>query len=106
MVKKLEDDLKKQGQDLNAALEFQGMTRAELENQLRIKGMVEKMLVEKIKVTDKEINEFIEKNKETFSKDMKEEELKRNIKEQLQKQKLSEKVQTWLNEIQKKAKIN
>lgn len=105
-VKTIEKDLKKQNQSLDQALAFQGMTKKDFERQLQLKKLVEKMLAKEIEPTDKEINEYIEQNKDSLPKDMKEEEIKQTAKEQLAQQKLSSKVQEWLADLQKKATIN
>ena len=105
MANKLAADLKKQGQDLDKALSLQGMTRKDLGGQLKIKKMVEKIFDKDIKVTDKEISDFVDKNKASIPQGMKGEELKASAKEQLMQQKLSTKVQSWLADLQKKAKI-
>lgn len=105
-IKSIENDLKKQKQSLDQALAFQGMTRKDFEDQLRLRNLVEKMLAKDIEPTDKEISDYIEKNKDTLPKDLKEEEIKKTVKEQLKQQKLSSKVQEWLADLQKKATIN
>ena len=62
-----------------------------------------------IKVTDQEITKYMEENKESLPETVEATEaaaLKVSIKNQLQQQKLSEKVQEWLANLQKNAKIN
>lgn len=105
-VKSIEKDLKERGQNLDQALTFQGMSRKDFEYQLRLRKLVEKMLAKEVKPTDKEINDYIEQNKDSIPKDMSEEEIKQTAKEQLTQQKLSSKVQEWLADLQKNASIN
>ena len=105
LTKKLEDSLKKQGQNLDQALAVQGMNRRDLEDQLRIRKLVEKMLANDIKVTDKEVSDYVEKNKATIPADMKPEDVKKTAKDQLEQQKLSTKVQSFIQDLQSKAKI-
>ncbi|MDP2638024.1 MAG: SurA N-terminal domain-containing protein [Candidatus Levybacteria bacterium] len=105
-IKTIEEDLKKQGQNLDTALSAQGMTREDLIMQLKLRTLVEKLLADKVKVTDKEINDYIEKNKETFPTEMKEEEVKAEVKQQLEQQKMATESQTWIAELNKNAKIN
>lgn len=104
-VKQVEDSLKGQGQNLDAALAAQGMTKQELIMQLKLRTLVEKLLADKIKVTDKEIADYIEKNKDTFPADMKEPDIKKGVEEQLKQQKMAAASQTWLEELNKSAKI-
>lgn len=105
-IKSIEKDLKKQKQSLDQALSFQGMTRKDFEDQLRLRNLVEKMLAKEIEPTDKEVNDYIEQNKDTLPKDLTEEQIKKTVKEQLRQQKLSSKVQEWLADLQRKATIN
>lgn len=103
-IKEIETNLEKQGQKLNAALEAQGMSINTLRNQIRLQKLVEK-LVGNVAISDKEVNEYLEQNKESLPTDQKPEQLKPQIKEQLRQTKLNEKIQTWLSDIQTKAKI-
>lgn len=105
-AKQIEESLKQQGQDLNTALTMQGLTRQDFLMQLKLRNLVEKLLADKIKVTDKEVDEYIEKNKETLPTDLKEDEIKKGVSEQLKQQKLAAKSQEWLTTLQKNAKIN
>lgn len=105
-TQEIEDALKKQGQNLDTALATQGMTREDFREQIKLRKLVEKLLADKTKVTDKEVSDYIEKNKETLPADMKEEELKKNVKEQLEQEKLASESQKWIEELNKNAKIN
>lgn len=104
--KQIEDSLKSQGQNLDAALAMQGMTKQDFLMQLRLRNLVEKLLADKTKVSDKEIADYIEKNKDTFPANLKEPEIKKRVEEQLKQQKLAEASQSWLQELNKNAKIN
>lgn len=104
--KQVEDSLKNQGQSLDTALAVQGMTRQDFLMQLKLRNLVEKLLADKIKVTDKEVADYIEKNKDTFPADLKEDEIKKSVKEQLKQQKMASASQAWLEELSKNAKIN
>ena len=105
-AKQIEESLKQQGQNLDTALAVQGMTRQDFLMQLRLRGLVEKLLADQIKVTDKEVSDYIEKNKDTLPTNLKEDEIKKGVKEQLKQQKLASKSQEWLATLQKNAKIN
>lgn len=104
-MKKVEDNLKKQGQSLDSVLTFQGLTKEDFIAQIRIQKLVEKMIAKDIKVTDKEISDYINKNNATIPKDMKPEEVTASARQQLQQQKLGAKAQAWLADLQAKAKI-
>lgn len=105
-VKKIEDALKQQGRTLSDALAQQGLSQADLREQLKIQKMIEKLFSKDVVVTDAEVIKYIEDNKEALPADQDPNTLKSTIKEQLKQQKLTTKFQTWLTEVQKKAKIN
>jgi hypothetical protein len=105
-IKQIENSLKNQGQDLNTALTAQGMTRADLTMQLKLRALVEKLLADKIKVSDKEISDYITANKSTFPTNLSADQVKKSVTEQLKQQKLGTASQTWLTNLTKNAKIN
>lgn len=104
-VKKIEDNLKKQGQKLDDALLFQGLTREDFIEQIRFQKLVEKLLAKDIKATDEEIKKFIDQNKDSLPKDLKPEEVTASARQQLEQQKLGTKAQEWIADLQKKADI-
>ncbi len=104
-VSKIEESVKAQGQDLNTLLTMQGMSRDELNKQIRTQKIVEKILADKINPTDQEVKEYMDKNKDILPKDKKTEEIQAEVKTQLQQQKLSTEFQTWLTEVKKNASI-
>lgn len=104
-IKKLEGNLQKQGQKLDQVLVMQGMTKEDLNKLIRLDKMVGKMVGKDIKISDQQVNEYIEKNKEALPTDQNEKDLKNTVREQLKQQQLNEKVRTWLEDLQKNAKI-
>jgi foldase protein PrsA len=105
-TKKIEANLKKQGQDLNALLLAQGMSQAELKEQIKIQIIVKKLLAKEIAVSDKEVNDYIAKNKDAMPKDISEAALKVEVKAQLEQQKLSQASNKFVTSLREKAKIN
>jgi len=105
-VKRVEDGLKKQGQTLDTALSFQGLTKDDFIAQIKLQKLVEKMLAKDIKMTDKEVADYIEKNKDSIPTDLRAEEVTASARQQLQQQKLGAKAQPWIQGLQSKAKIN
>lgn len=105
-LKRIEDNIKKSGQTLDDVLALQGMDRNTLIEQIRIQKTVEKILGKQIQVSDKEVNDYITKNAETLGSEPTSEETKNTVKQQLTQQKLSERFQTWLDDLKKKARIN
>jgi len=101
----IDNQLKTQGQGLDAALAANGQTRADFDAQMKIQVLLEKMLGKDVSVSDEEINTYFTENKDTFDKGATLESEKENIKSTLLQQKLSEKFQPWLQDLQSKAKI-
>lgn len=103
-IKKAEESLAKQGRKMDDVLALQGLTRQDLRKLIRLDKLVTKM-VGKVVVTDKDVNDYIDKNKDTLPVGQTDEQLRKTVKDQLTQQALSTKVQAWLAELQKKAKI-
>jgi hypothetical protein len=104
-VKKLEETLTKQGQKIDQVLSVQGMTREDLNKLIRLDKLVSKMVGKDVTVTDKEVDAYIEQNKDLLPKDQKEEDVKKSVREQLKQQATNQKVKVWLEDLQKKSKV-
>lgn len=104
-IKNLKDQFTKQGQNFDELLKNQGMTESDLKNEVEIQKIIEAILGKDLKITDEEINNFLAQNKDYLPKDKSQEELKIDAKKQLEQQKISEKVQEWLDSLNKNAKI-
>lgn len=103
-VDKTRKSLQKSGQTLESALSLQGDSLASYKDRIRIQMTLDK-LVGTITVSDKEVTDYIDKNKASLPADATEADLKTQAKESLRQQKYSEKVQTLIQDLQKKAKI-
>jgi len=99
--KRLSDIEKQLGgkEAFDLALKSRGLSLSQVKDQLKTQLLVEKMLGKDIQVSDKEVEDFIKNN--PTAKDLG----KDKIKEQIRSQKISEKFQTWLEDLKKKAKI-
>ena len=104
-IDKIKEQIKDQGQDLETVLATQGLTEKDLVEQIRLRSVLEKLLADKIKVSDKEVQQYIEKNRESYPEEMKESELKKTVREQLENQKLSSSAQELLSELKTNASI-
>ncbi len=105
-IKNLEGNFTQQGQSLDQLLAAQGMTRKDLEEQIRLQKIVEKILAKEVVVSDQESKDYFDKNKTSLYKTSKFEDVKEEIKKQLEQEKLSAKIQTWLTSLRESAKIN
>ncbi|PJE52200.1 hypothetical protein COV27_00205 [candidate division WWE3 bacterium CG10_big_fil_rev_8_21_14_0_10_39_14] len=104
-IKKIEESLKGQNLTLENALSLQGLTRNDLDKQIVLQKSLEKILADKIVVTDEEAAKYVEDNKESFPKDGDLDALKEQAKEFLAGQKFSNEVQKWLLDIKTSASI-
>ena len=105
-MKEVEDNFTSQGQNLDELLEAQNMTRDQLEEQIEIQLIIEKIVSQDVEVTDEEIAAYFEANPDYFPEDSDLESVKEDIREQLQQQKSSDLVQSWLDSLRENAKIN
>lgn len=105
-IKKIETNLQAQGQKLDSVLTLQGLTRESLREQISLQKLIEKMVGKDIKVTDKEIDDYITANQASLPQETKPEELRKQVSEQLRQQKLNDKVQEWLQKLQQDAKVS
>jgi foldase protein PrsA len=102
------EEIKKQFPDeatFQQNLAENNMTLDYLKSQIELELIVKKLLQKEIEVTDKEVEDYYKQNKDTVYSGKKFEEVKDEIKEQLEFQNLSIKSQELLEELRKKAKI-
>lgn len=104
-IAEIETSIESQGSDLDSLLEAQGQTRQGLEEQIKIQLIIEKIIGKEIKITDEEIKNYFEENKELFGEEATLEGIKDQLKEELKQQELSNRFQSWLEELKQKAKI-
>ena len=105
-IKQIEENLTSQGQDLDQVLGIQGVNRDELEKQIKIQKIVERIAGQDISVSDQEVDDYIEQNKELFTEDADMEETRGNIKQQLEQQKMNEEIPLWIESLHDKASIH
>lgn len=104
-IKSIQKNLSKSGQTLDQALAQQNMTRTDLKKLVRLDKLVSKMAGSKVQVSDKDVQDYIDKNKDTLPQNQTDQQLKASVKTQLSQQKLNEAVQTWLAGLQKNAHV-
>lgn len=103
-LKKIEDQLKAQGQTLDQVLAFQGLTREGLREQIVIQKTVE-MLVGDVTVATSEIDTYIEENQELAGENTDLETLRKTAADQLKQQKTDQKIQELIQNLRQNAKI-
>lgn len=104
-IKQIEDDLKSSGQKLDDLLKAQGVTRAEVEEQTELQLMLKKILKDKVKVSDAEVDAAYEQQKEAKPEGMTDEAFKKQMRSSLEEQKFSFEAQTYIQGLQSKAKV-
>ncbi len=105
-IKTIEQNLEKQGQKLDSVLTLQGLTRESLREQISLQKLIEKMVGKDVKVTDKEVTDYITANQASLPTGVEETEQKKQVTEQLRQQKLNDKAQEWLQKLQQNAKVS
>ena len=101
----IEDSVKAQGQDLDTLLTLQGMTREDLNKQMKLQLVIEKILSSQVSVADEEVDAYIQSNADNFPEDTDFEAIKGTIKDQLLQQKLSQSFNAWLEGLKSEASI-
>ena len=102
----IESNVTGQGQDLNQLLATQGMTRDQLEDQIKIQKTAEKLAQKDVAVTDEEVASFIEQNKSTIPEGTSDADLQQMAKTRLEQTKLQQAVQDLITNLRAKATIN
>lgn len=104
-IKKITEQVAKQGGTLAAALEQQGMTEADLRDQLLLQKELERLLGDKVAVTDAEVDAYVTTNKASVPSGMSAEDFRSQIREQLKGQKFSTEAEKWVADAKAKADI-
>ena len=105
-ITQISNNLKAQGQDLTSALAAQGMTQNDLQDQVRLHIMLDKMAGKNLTVSDAEIQDSFNKNLSTYPKGTKLADVQDQIKSDLMQQKLVDAENSWVTGLKLKAKIN
>ena len=101
----IEGQIKSQGQTLDTALAAEGMTKADLEKQIRLQKIVEALSKPTTEITQQQIDDFLTKNSAQLPKTATKDELQSLAKTELAKEAGSSAVTTWLDTLKKEAKI-
>jgi len=89
---------------LDEVLKFQGMTKADFDEQIKLQILLTKLIGKDIKITDEEIVTYRANNGATLVA-TEEASLQAEAKEALLTQKVGEKIQPWFTDLRSKAKI-
>lgn len=103
-IKKIEDQIAGQGGTLDQALAQQAMTKEDLEIQISVNGLLQKLIADKINVSEEEIQKFIADNKVTIPKGQ-EQQFHDQVKNQVSQQKISVEAKNLIDSLKGSAKI-
>lgn len=95
-IKKIEEQVASQGGTLEMALAQQGMTKEKLVEQITVQKKLEKLLADKVVVTDADIEAYIKASEAKPAVGVKIEDFKQQLGEQLKKQKFQTEAQQWV----------
>lgn len=104
-IKKITANLQTQGSTLDQALASQGMTRSDLNDEIRVQLAIDKMVGTDVSVTEKEINDFAAANKAQMTGGITEAQFREQATGELKQQKLQTKTQELIKSLQGKAKV-
>ncbi len=103
-IGKISKNVEAQGTTLDQALAAQGMTRNQLNDEIRIQLFIQKMVADSAKVTEAEINDFITTNKDQFPEGTTEADMRKQAEAAIKQQSIQTATQTLISNLQKNAK--
>lgn len=104
-VAEIQENIESQGQNLQELLELQGMTMEDLRDRIDTQLTLEKLLEDRIKVEQEEVDSFIEQSSDSLPEDMTVEEIEQLARDQLVQTKLQTEIQKYLEELKSSADI-
>ena len=84
---------------------MQGFTKEDLLERIETQKLLERMVATNVAIDEQEISDYVEQNRISFPEGTSEDEMKNQAKEALTQQKTDEKIQSFVEDLQKKAKI-
>ncbi len=103
-IKVINDQMTSAGTSLKDQLAQQGMTEDDLQKQLTTHLKIEKLLADKIQVSDQEVEAYIKDQKVTLTKGQ-EAEIRNQVKEQIKENKVQEQTGSLITELKNQAKV-
>lgn len=112
-INTIKQQLSKQGETLDQALKSQNLTMDDVKEQIKISQLIQKMLSKNIKITDKDVDDYLAKAAAQSQQDQSTNPdvtptptpSKDQVKQMLQQEKLNSAFQPWLQNLRQKAKI-
>ena len=104
-IKAIEERLTAQGGTLEAALKNENMTMEKLREQITVNKALQKLVADKIAVSDEDVENYLNKIGGDIPKSVPEAEFKSQIKTQLQNQKFSTEAKAFIDSLRAQANI-
>ena len=104
-IKAIEERLTAQGGTLEAALKNENMTMEKLREQITVNKALQKLVADKIAVSDEDVENYLKQIGGDIPKSVPEAEFKSQIKTQLQNQKFSAEAKTLIDSLRAQANI-
>jgi foldase protein PrsA len=104
-ISKIQKQFQAQGQNLDALLSTQGLSKEKFRDEVKVQILVTKILGDQVKVSDKEFADFLAKNADLITEEKDQNTAKASLKQQMEQQKLAQKYQEWIAKVKKNAKI-
>ncbi len=104
-LSKITDQVTSQGLTLEQALAQQGLTLDDIRVKITIRKQLERLIGDKLTVTDQDIDNYLTETKLTLPKDMSETDFRDRVRAQLTSQKFGAEADRWITSARQKAKI-
>jgi hypothetical protein len=104
-IASVEAQIKDQGMTLESALEAEGMSKADLEKQIRLQKVVEKLANPNLDISQEKIDEYLKTNKSALPTTYTKDQLQELAKNQLINEAKNTAIDTWFAELQKNSTI-
>ena len=104
-IAEIQENIEKQGQNLQDLLAFQGMTMEDLRGRIDTQLTLEKLLEDRVTIEQSEVDDFIKQSANSLPEDMSTEEIEELARDQLVQSKLQSEIQKYLQELKDSADI-
>jgi parvulin-like peptidyl-prolyl isomerase len=104
-ITEIEARLAAQGMTLDQALAQEGLTRQKLEDDIMLQKSAEKLVADKVSVTEEEIDAYIAENKEFLPAELTGDALRAEVRTQLVANETNMAIQAWVQELTANAKV-
>ncbi|KKR42513.1 MAG: Foldase protein PrsA [Candidatus Woesebacteria bacterium GW2011_GWB1_40_12] len=105
-IQTIEDGIVQGGQTMEEFLEQNGMTEADFRSQVRHIALIEKLMQDKVTVTEEEVTAYITENKETFPDLTDDEQGRSLVRESLRQNKMSQEYSNYIAELKTTGNVN